>query len=351
MEETNISTKKENNSAKFAFFYMLSLVALGFTTTTVGIIIFQIINKNIIDLTEGFNSKYSADALKFAISAIIVSAPIFFITTWQINKNLFLGLLDKNSGIRKWLTYFIIFASSVTIIGYLISLIFNFLNGELTIKFILKTVTAIIISGIVFSYYFYDIKRKIVKKTKSSDDMMSESRSRRFSRLSDKSSGPERRNKITQIYFYGSLIIIIAALIGGCFFVESPQETRDKKQDYMVVEKFSNLERAINSYYSSKKKLPENFEELLSNGFIQMPDETENSKTKEKFEYKIISEDSYELCATFKTSNFNDPYGPYDHSNYYDPSIQYDQWPHNKGYQCIKKPIQSMIPIQPIIKD
>ncbi|MBI4653342.1 hypothetical protein HY750_03765 [Candidatus Kuenenbacteria bacterium] len=31
---------------------------------------------------------------------------------------------------------------------------------------------------------------------KSSDDMMSESRSRRFSRLSNKSSGPERRNKI-----------------------------------------------------------------------------------------------------------------------------------------------------------
>jgi uncharacterized protein YacL len=323
MKETNIEIKKENNSAKFAFFYMLSLVTLGFTATNVGIIIFQIINKSIInldlDLVEDFNSSYSAYALKFAISAIIVSAPIFFISTWQINKNLFLGLLDKNSGIRKWLTYLILFASSVTIIGYLISLIFNFLNGELTIKFILKTVVVIIISGIVFSYYFYDIKRKIIEKTKS---------------------------KITQIYFYSSIIIIIATLIAGYFFVESPQETRNKKQDYMVIEKFSDLEKAINSYYSSKKKLPENFEKLLSNGFIQSANKTENSKTKEKFEYKIISEDIYELCANFKTSNKN---------NYQTDNYRYldDQWPHNKGYQCIKKPISfdSQITLPPLIKD
>jgi hypothetical protein len=296
---------------------MLSLVTLGFTATNVGIIIFQIINKSITDLTEGFNSNYSAYALKFAISTIIVSAPIFFISVWQINKNLFLGLLDKNSCIRKWLTYFILFVSSVTITSYLVLLIFNFLNGELTIKFILKTVVAIIISGIVFSYYFYDIK-KIVEKTKS---------------------------KITQIYFYGSIIIIITTLIAGCFFVESPQETRNKKQDYMVLEKFNNLERAINSYYSSKKKLPKNFEKLLSNGFIQNANETENSKTKEKFEYKIISEDTYELCANFKTSNKN---------NYQTDDYRYldNQWPHDKGYQCIKKPIfDPQITLPPLIKD
>ncbi|PKL72582.1 hypothetical protein CVV26_01040 [Candidatus Kuenenbacteria bacterium HGW-Kuenenbacteria-1] len=293
---------------------MLSLVALGFTATSIGIIIFQIINKNIVDITESFNSEYDIDALKLAISAIIVCVPIFFIMTWQINKNLFLGLLDKNSGIRKWLTYFILFASSVVIIGYLISLIFNFLNGELSIKFILKTITAIIISGIVFSYYFYDIKRKIVEKTKS---------------------------KISQIYFYGALLIIIATLISSIFFVESPQETRNKKQDYMVAEKIFNIKRAINSYYFSKKKLPENFEELLLGGFIQSENEIRNPKTKEKVEYKIISEDTYELCANFKTSNKNNHDEHYNYPN--------DQWFHDAGYQCIKKPVENNDVVAPIL--
>lgn len=310
MEQENVLIKKENNSAKFAFFYMISLVALISTAIAIGVIIFQIINKNIIDVTENFSGNFNMDALKFAIAAIIISAPIFFITTWQINKNLFLGFLDKDSGIRKWLTYLILFIASVVMIGYFIALIFNFLNGELTVKIILKIITAILISAIIFSYYFYDIKRKAIEKTKS---------------------------KITQIYFYGSLVIIVATLIAGAFFIESPQKTRDRKQDQMIVEKFDNIARTINSYYSSKKKLPENFEKLLLDGFMQSADEITNLKTKEKFEYKIISEDTYELCATFKTSNKNDQ-----QLNYNTPWPN-TQWLHDEGYQCIKKPVEKEI--------
>ena len=143
---------QNNNSAKFAFFYMLSLVALIFMSLSSGMIIFQIINKNIADVfMSGYRYKgnFSSDQLKFAISALLISAPIFYFSIKQIYKNLFSGALDKNSAIRKWLTYFILFISSVVMIGWLIAIVNSFLDGELTSKFILKALTAIFIAEVV----------------------------------------------------------------------------------------------------------------------------------------------------------------------------------------------------------
>src|SRR3989339_434199 len=157
---------EKNNAAKFAFFYMLSLVSLIFTALSTGIIIFQFINKNITDVLSTTTTGFDSSALKFAISAVIIAAPIYFVLMSLINKNLFEGNLDKESGIRKWLTYFIIFISSVVMIGWLIGTVNFFLDGELTIKFILKSITAILISAIIFSFYLYDIKRGEVQKKK-----------------------------------------------------------------------------------------------------------------------------------------------------------------------------------------
>ena len=103
---------QKNNAAKFAFFYMLSLVALLFMALSVGMIIFQIINKNIIDIINEYRGRFSPGQLKFAISALIISTPIYYFITRQIQKNLFAGSLDKDSQIRKWLTYFILLVTS-----------------------------------------------------------------------------------------------------------------------------------------------------------------------------------------------------------------------------------------------
>ena len=68
----------EQQNAKFAFYYLLSLVALIFMALSTGMIIFQIINKCIVDVLEINPGMYDSGILKFAISAIIIAAPIFF---------------------------------------------------------------------------------------------------------------------------------------------------------------------------------------------------------------------------------------------------------------------------------
>lgn len=298
--------KDKINSPKYAFFYMLTLVALGFMAVSVGMIVFQIINKNIVDVISTYRSCYSSSALKFAISAIIISTPIYYSLSWQIYKNLFSGSLDKESGIRKWLTYFILFISSVVIIGYLIATIYSFLDGELTIKFVLKALTALAISGSVFSYYLYDIKRDVVAGVK---------------------------NKIIKSYFLVSLAVVFVALVSGFIFVESPTQTRLRKYDEKILEKFNSIESSQGDFYKNKKRLADNLEELL-NGTTRLTDKDIEDPEGKKFEYQVTAEDKYKICAWFKASNKN----AIEDCAYYNNWLN-ERWQHDNGYQCIENTV------------
>ena len=313
----------QNNSAKFAFFYMLSLVSLVFMSIASGMIIFQIINKNIVDVLNQFRGSYSPDQLKFAISALIISAPIFYITLSRIYKSLFSGELESDSGVRKWLTYFNLLVSSIVMIGWLIATINSFLDGELTGKFILKSITAIAIAATIFTFYFYDIKRDVVAGEK---------------------------NKIISIYFYASLAAVIAVFVASLFFVESPQETRNRKLDNMVLDKFNQIDRAVNTYYQENNKLPGSLE-LLAEEFPYLTNkDLADAATEKKFEYKQGEDNSYELCAEFRTSNKGDENDKY--NNFYK-----ENWPHDVGYQCLKQKVRDIntskeiLEVEPFLMD
>ncbi len=290
----------KNEQAKFAFFYMLSLVALIFTAIGFGIIIFQIINQYVVDPLNQYRDAYNDDAMKFGMSALLIAVPIFYYTTRQILKNLFNGKLDNESGIRKWLTYFILFVASVVMIGWLIGTLNSFLDGELTIKFILKALTAISISATIFAYYFYDIKRREVKNKKDS---------------------------IIKTFFYVSLVIIIVGFVGSLFTVESPTEARNRRVDERIINKFNEIESANHEYYYENEKLAEDLNQLLENSNYLVADDIKDPITNKYFDYKKISDKEFELCAKFRTSNLNNDhrYGYYDKSKL-----------HDVGYQCIK---------------
>ncbi|OGF19934.1 hypothetical protein A3G56_02085 [Candidatus Falkowbacteria bacterium RIFCSPLOWO2_12_FULL_45_10] len=308
---------EKNNSAKFAFFYLLSLVSLGFLAVSVGIVIFQIINKNIVDIVEEWQMRYDLNALRFAMSAIIVAAPVYYLSAWRINKNLFSGALPKDAGVRRWLTYFILFAAAVVVIGYLIALINVFLNGELTLKFSLKTVTVLIISAVVFSYYLYDIRREQAEGQK---------------------------NKVITVYFYATLVMVLAVFIASFFFVESPAQARRLRQDGEALNRLMSLAAGVDAYYREKKVLPRDLSALLEDNLYVIERNAANPVTKKQFEYKIISGNKYQLCTDFQTSNKKSDTEQYDY--YLDP-----QWQHDAGYQCISKKAQDDIGIKGVVPE
>ncbi len=302
--------QKENN-AKFAFYYLLSLVSLLFVALSTGMIIFQIINKYVVDIINEYSASYSSDALRFAISALVIATPIFFLMSRQIYKFLFQGDMRKNSAIRKWLTYFIMLVSSVVMIGWLIATLNNFLDGELTIKFFLKAITALGISALIFSFYFYDMRRQLVAGQK---------------------------DKIISIYAYGSLVFVLIVFISSLFVVEPPSEIRNRKMDDLILRDFSSLQRAIDEYYSENSNLPNNLAVLKEEYNYINDDVLKDPETNRIYDYKIIDNKKYELCAVFRTANT-------------EPELNYNfyksDWLHESGEQCIEQRIRNKDEFRP----
>lgn len=292
------------HNAKYAFYYLLSLVALIFTALSFGMIIFSIIDRIIPDV---LNSYSNVDGqLKFAISALFIAAPIFYFMSGLINRGLHKGELEKDSAIRRWLTYFIILVSAMIILGVFIGVINNFLSGELTGRFIFKALTMLFISGVTFSFYFYDIKR----------------------------ANPDKADKIVKIFFFATLALVVAVFVAAWFFVESPKTARNRRLDQALVQNIYNIENALNGYYDRNKKLPANLEEFKAgNDFYMNASALVDPETKAPIAYNKISDKEFELCATFRTDSIAEAVK---NSSTAYVGMDINSKEHLAGYQCLR---------------
>ncbi|MFA5163347.1 MAG: DUF5671 domain-containing protein [Patescibacteria group bacterium] len=282
------------HNAKYAFYYLLSFAALVFMSISVGMILFQIIDKNVPDILSSYAGA-SNSALKFAISSLIIATPVFYIISRFIYQGLKKGELAPDAPLRRWLTYFILLVSSIIILGVMIGVINNFLSGELTWRFVFKALSIFVLASIIFSFYFLDLRRQ------------------EFNRPSI----------FFQIYFYLSLVIVTAVFIAAWFYVESPKVARDKLFDRAITSNMYNIESAVNDYFSRYKKLPADLAELEKEARF-----SPLNPSAEKISYNKLSEDSFELCANFRTDSRVDNQSTF----LYAPMTSFDN--HRAGYWC-----------------
>ena len=66
----------------------------------------------------------------------------------------------RASKIRRWLTYLTLFVSASFLIGDVVTLVYNVLGGELTVRFLLKVAVVGAIAGTAFGYYLTDLRRE-----------------------------------------------------------------------------------------------------------------------------------------------------------------------------------------------
>lgn len=291
------------NNAKFAFWYLLSLVALVFSALGTGMAIFQVINKKVPDLINNYGG-YSDEAMKIAISFLIIASPLFYWMTMKIRRALKSKELAAEAAVRRWLTYFILFVSAVVVLVWMILTLNSFLNGELTTKFILKALTVLAIAGTIFSYYFYDIKQ-----------------------------GASFKKMIQKIYFGASLVLIVGALVLAFVYVETPKETRNRKQDQNITADLSSIEAGINGYYNSNKKLPAGLNDIVNMTDYYVSEENIKDEVSGKiYEYRVIDAKNYELCADFKLDSKK---LSEENRRFFDK-----RWDHDAGHYCFAKKVE-----------
>ena len=148
-------------SAREAFIYLVLFTTLYLTTFHFGRLIFQFINLGLPDLAAFHDVADSArQAIRFSVASLVIAFPIFMWLSVLIGRSIRRDPSKRASKVRKWLTYMTLFVAAAVIIGDLTALVYEFLGGEMTLRFTLKAITVAVIAGGIFGYYLWDLRQE-----------------------------------------------------------------------------------------------------------------------------------------------------------------------------------------------
>jgi len=148
-------------SARHAFVYLLLFSVLLVVAVQLGNLLFQLID---IGFSDPLDNQYAVSgrqsAIRWAVASLVVAFPLFLFLSNAVGREIKRNPAMRLSGVRRWLTYIALFVAATILMGDLISLIFRFLEGDLSTRFVLKSLTVGMIAGGIFGYYFLGLNRE-----------------------------------------------------------------------------------------------------------------------------------------------------------------------------------------------
>jgi hypothetical protein len=146
-------------SAREVFVYLILFAALYGTAANIGTLIFELINRSFPDPLSQTSIQLSNGNIRWNMSWIIVAFPLFIFTFRSVTKAIAGDPTKRASRPRKWLTYLTLFVAGAFLIGDAGTLVYNILGGELTIRFLLKVATIVVIAGGIFTFFLSEMRK------------------------------------------------------------------------------------------------------------------------------------------------------------------------------------------------
>jgi len=281
--DMEVPTPPDVGGAREAFLHLLSFAALYTMVISLIILFFQYINRAFPDVTESmYSQNQDFSGIRMSMAAIIVAFPLLLWMSRLIHKDIVSHPQKAWSGIRRWLTYITLFVAASTLMVNLITLVFSLLEGELSVRFLLKVAVVFILAGATFTYYFLSLKTA-VSKTKS----------------------------LNKKFFGFTSSVIGLAVVWGILIVGSPATGRQQKFDDARLSDLRQIQSTIFSIVYDDRTpkdptevehpvlpIPKTLDEVLDKALYQLPN-IHDPETGIQYDYTIIDSSHFELCATF----------------------------------------------------
>lgn len=299
------------------FLHLLSIISLYVAVGSFISLVFSYINVGIPDPLDHASGIY--DSIRWSIAILIIVFPVYGWSVWFLNRGYKASPEKREMKSRRWLIYLTLFLAALIIIGDLVTLVYYLLRGEFTSRFLLKVLTVFLVSGAVFVYYLWEVRRAIG------------------------SAKPWYIQGVT----YLSIVAVAAVIVSGFFIVGSPAEERAYRLDYQRTFDLGMIQNQIVSFWQAKQKLPNNLPELEDDitGFRAPKD----SETGLDYKYRKTGNLSFELCANFARPSRRETTSsrPLSSEPHFDGN-----WEHQAGEKCFTRTIdpERYPPLNPPVK-
>lgn len=146
-------------SAKEAFLYLTLFSTLYVSAYNLGRLLFSFIDRALPDAALAAPYlDYTSQSMRWSVSSLVIAFPVFLYLSWLLGCAIRREPTRRGSRVRKWLTYLTLFIAASILVGDLITLLYNFLGGELGLRFLLKVFVVGAIAGSIFVYYLLDLR-------------------------------------------------------------------------------------------------------------------------------------------------------------------------------------------------
>lgn len=216
---------------------------------------------------------------RYALAVLFIVSPIYLLMLWKEAKQ----SVTKVSWSNRFMSVTILLVAGLVAVTTLITLVYNFLSGELGVRMLVKILMLLIVSGGVAAYYQLFV-RDITKNIKF----------------------------ITKLVVTTWTLVLLVAITLGFIITGGPTGARAERFDERRLSDLSDLQWQVQSYWQENKRMPDSLVDLHDpiRGYAIPTD----PKTKEPYGYRIIetSEEElkdgivrgvavFELCAEFET--------------------------------------------------
>jgi Domain of unknown function (DUF5671) len=262
-------------SAREAFLYLVLFLTLYTFAISWGRLLFELVNAAFPDPSVDLPWRPTAASARWAIASLVVSFPAYL---WLARRT-YLAVrrhpAERTSRVRKWLTYLTLFVTAAVLLCDLITLVYQVLGGELSVRFVLKVAIVAAVAGSVFGYYLWLVRQ---------DDI-------------DPDELPTRHGGV-RIAAGVVVLAVLVSLIAGMLFIGSPRRARAAALDERRVQDLRSIHSAVALFWTGHQRLPSDLDEIAASGGLYLAS-TADPVTAEPYEYRVVGGRNFELCAVF----------------------------------------------------
>ena len=263
---------------------LFSFILLGIVVGALIVLCFALINRSFPEQGEqlgAYLQMATASEIHRSLASLAIGFPLYaFAMRWWITR-FAAGHECSESRLTKWLTYLVLLVAAIVIVCDLIAVVYSLLQGEMTMRFLLKVIVILGVAGIVFGFYLFE---------------------RRAVQL-----GNAVPPGVFRGFGWGATATILLAAMAGYLSAGSPTTARSQAADAARANDLATLSACLDRYARQMGQLPDGLEQLeRASYYDNCP--TYDRETRRRYEYRIVVASrtegaarvgEFELCATF----------------------------------------------------